>query len=180
MQSTHLLNAPDKLEENPIALPKKTASALATRLDVLVSSLFVQFHLVQKHHWLVEGPQWHDLHLYLEESYKQIHEDLDAIAERLTVLGGIPTSGPAAQQEKAVTQVEAEGYFRIRDGLELELTNEQALIRYTRETIEEADKMGDYGTNHLLKGMLFKMEDRAHHLDHYISNDSLEDGRKQG
>ncbi|MDP0500580.1 MAG: ferritin-like domain-containing protein [Verrucomicrobiota bacterium JB022] len=179
MQSPILLNAPDKVEENPIALPKKAAGALAARLDVLVSSLFVQFHVAQKHHWLVEGPQWHDLHLYLEEAYKQMHKDLDAVAERMTVLGGIPTSSPAGQQEKAVTQVEAEGYFRIRDGLELELSNEQALIRYTRETIEEALKLSDYGTEHLLKSVLFNMEDRAHHLDHYISSDSLEDGRKE-
>lgn len=166
-------NGQRAVEENPIGLPKAKTDQIIQVLDVHVSSLFVLFHQYQKHHWLVEGPHFRDLHLYLEESYQQIHQDLDALAERITMLGGIPTSAPSAMADLAYITHEKEGQFSVRQMLRNDLVGEQAVIHHLRKTISMTLKMGDYGTERLLKKLLYHAEDRAHHLDHYLQEATL-------
>ena len=47
---------------NPIGLEVETASAVATDLRRHQASLSVLFHQYQKHHWMVEGHVFRDLH----------------------------------------------------------------------------------------------------------------------
>lgn len=163
----------DEIEDNPINLPKSAATKIVPELDRHLASFFVLFHQYQKHHWLVEGPQFRDIHLFLEEGYTEIHEQLDAIAERITAIGGVPTSSPIAQAKLAYIEHEPEGIFRIRDMLERDRTQEGSLALQLRDTIRLCTQNDDFGTETLLKGILLKVEDRAHHLDHFLGEDSL-------
>lgn len=164
------------IEDNPIGLPKEVAQELIPQLDQHQASLFVLFHQYQKHHWLVEGPQFRDLHLFLGEAYDEVHKQVDKIAERMTALGGTPTSSPAGFAKKAYLEHEPEGTFRIRDMLMRDRAHEGRIAQKLRETIERARDLGDPGTEHLLKEILLEVEDRAHHLDHFLGGDSLELG----
>lgn len=162
-------------EENPVGLSQKVAEQIGHQLDRHQASLFVLFHQYQKHHWLVEGPHWHDLHLYLEQSYNQIHADLDVLAERLTALGGIPSSGPSALLKAAYIEHEPEGFYPIRQSLQNSLAAEKLIAQALRASISEVQKHGDFTTEQLLKATLVNVEDRAHHLDHYLAGDNLDD-----
>lgn len=164
---------PDEIERNPINLPAEAARRIVPELDGHLASFFVLFHQYQKHHWLVEGPQFRDLHKFFEEHYNQVHGQLDAIAERITAIGGVPTSGPAQQARLAYIEHEPEGIFRIRDMLERDRSAEGTIAERLRETIRVCTKEGDFGTETLLKGILLEVEDRAHHLDHFLGMDSL-------
>jgi len=162
-----------EIEENPINISRETAKKIIPQLDEHLASFFVLFHQYQKHHWLVEGPQFRDLHLFLEEGYNEIHEQLDDIAERITAIGGVPTSAPTSQADLAYIEHEPEGIFRIRDMLERDRTAEGTIASRLRTTIKLCTSEGDFGTETLLKGILLKIEDRAHHLDHFLGEDSL-------
>ncbi len=162
-----------ELEANPIGLDKEVVSSIVGQLDEHVASLFTLFHQYQKHHWLVEGPQFHDIHVFLEQSYNEVHQQVDAIAERLTALGAIPTSAPAQQAELSYIEHEPEGVFRLRNMLERDREAEGTIARKLRTTISQCTKLGDFGTETLLKQVLLKVEERAHHLDHYLGEDSL-------
>jgi DNA-binding ferritin-like protein len=167
-----------QVEENPIGLSEDQTRKVAASLDVHVSSMFVLFHQYQKHHWLVRGPQFRDLHLYLEESYENVHKELDALAERMTTLGGIPTSDPVAQSKKAYLSHEEEGEFPVRDMLKADREAELKVIQELRASIKQAVELDDYGTETMLKNVLLSAEDRAHHLDHYLERDELYTPRK--
>jgi len=162
-----------ELEPNPIGLSKDVAAAITPQLDETIASLFTLFHQYQKHHWLVEGPQFRDIHVFLEEAYTEVHQQVDAVAERMTALGGIPTSSPSRQAEVSYIEHEPEGAFRLRDMLERDRHAEGTIAQRLRTTIEDCTRHADYGTETLLKGILLKVEDRAHHLDHYLGDDSL-------
>jgi starvation-inducible DNA-binding protein len=164
----------DTVDNNPIGIARESAERLVRALDPHVASLFVLFHQYQKHHWLVEGPQYHDLHLFLQGAYEAVHKQADRIAERITALGGIPTSGPAEQAKLAYVEHEPEGAFRIRAALELDLGHEAGIARRLRDSVRLAQQEGDFGTEHLLKDVLLETEDRAHHIEHYLGDDSLE------
>lgn len=165
-----------RIEDNPIGLDEKVVQQLLPKLDEIQSTMWVLFHQYQKHHWLVEGPQFRDLHHFLEENYEEVHKYIDRIAERMTALGGIPTSSPVNQAKLSHVEHEPEGTFRVREMLEHDLAAEGTLIIAIRNAIERALELGDYGTKRELEKALTRAEDRAHHLDHYLGEDSLEIG----
>lgn len=163
------------VEDNPIGLPKDYVKKILPHLDAQIASLFVLFHQYQKHHWLVEGPQFMDLHKFLQGNYEQVHKQIDMLAERMTALGGIPTCHPVEQAKIAYFEHEPEGTFRVRHMLEHDLEAEGILARKLREAIRVAAEQ-DPGTEQLLKSILHDLEDRAHHLHHFLGEDSLELG----
>jgi DNA-binding ferritin-like protein len=164
------------MEDNPIGLSKEVTSKIIPELDRHQASLFLLFHQYQKHHWLVEGPQFRDLHLFLQEAYEAVHKQVDAIAERITALGGIPTSHPAELLKVGYIEHEPEGTFRVRAMLKADRSHEGQIAQKMRGTIRQASESGDPGTEHLLKEILLEVENRAHHLDHFLGADSLELG----
>jgi DNA-binding ferritin-like protein len=168
---------PGSLEANPIGLERTATSKMVKELDAHLASLFVHYHQYLKHHWLVEGPQYRDIHLFLNDAYEEVEKQGDHVAERITALGGIPTCDPVAQAKLSDLAHEAEGTFQIRPSLELDREYEGETAKRLRTSIRLAQKLGDFGTEHLLKGILLDVEDRAHHLDHFLGRDSLEIGR---
>lgn len=168
---------PGTLEGNPIGLERSATSKVIKELDAHLGSLMILYHQYLKHHWLVEGPQFRDLHLFLKEHYEEAEQQADKVAERITALGGIPTCDPVAQSKLAYVTHEPEGAFRIRPSLELDRAHEGDVAKRLRTSIRLAQKVGDFGTEHLLKEILLDVEDRAHHLDHFLGQDSLEIGR---
>jgi len=161
---------------NPVGLEKEVATHMAKELDRHLASFMMLYHQYHKHHWLVEGPQFRDLHLFFEENYNEIHKAFDKIAERLTVLGYAPTSNPANFAQLSYIEFEPKGVFRIRESLERDMNAERQIAIELRKTIKEAFEMGDYATKNLLEKQLYKTEDRAHHIEHFLGEDSLSIG----
>jgi DNA-binding ferritin-like protein len=164
------------IEDNPVGISQEAAEDLIPKLDEIQCTLWTLYHQYHKHHWLVEGPQFRDLHLFFEEHYEEVHKYVDRVAERITALGGIPTSSPAAQSELSHVEHEPEGTYRLRAMLEHDLAAERTLAGIVRTTIDVALEHGDHGTKRTLEKVLTKVEDRAHHIDHLLGDDSLELG----
>ncbi len=164
------------IEDNPVGLSEEATEELIPKLDEIQCTLWTLYHQYHKHHWLVEGPQFRDLHLFFEENYEEVHKYVDSIAERITALGGIPTSSPAQQAELSHVEHEPEGTYRLRAMLEHDREAERTLSVLVRETIDVALEHGDHGTKRELEKVLTKAEDRAHHIDHILGEDTLELG----
>ncbi|HEV7348421.1 ferritin-like domain-containing protein [Telluribacter sp.] len=160
-------------EGNPIGLTKETATQMAKELDRHLASFITLYQQYHKHHWLVEGPQFRDLHLFFEANYTQVHEHYDKIAERLTVMGIAPTCHPEKVYKLSYVEHEPEGVFRIRDSLKNDMAAESKIAIELRKSIGKAMEMGDYGTKNLLEGILYLTEDRAHHIEHFLGEDTI-------
>jgi starvation-inducible DNA-binding protein len=160
-------------EGNPIGLPKGTATTMAKELDKHLASFITLYQQYHKHHWLVEGPQFRDLHHFFEENYNQVHQQYDAIAERLTVMGIAPTCHPQNVYKLSYIEHEPEGVFRIRESLKNDMEAEKKIAIELRKTIKKAFELDDFGTKTLLEGILYKTEDRAHHIEHFLGEDTI-------
>ncbi len=170
------LREKSEYEGNPVGLSDKTAKAIAQELDRHLASFITLYNQYHKHHWMVEGPQFRDLHLFFEEHYTEIHEQYDAIAERLTVMGYCPTCHPKKQMELAYIQHEEEGVFRIREMLAKDMEDEKTIAVELRKGIKLALQHEDFATKALLEGILLKTEDRCHHIEHFLGDDGLSIG----
>jgi DNA-binding ferritin-like protein len=127
-------------------------------LDRHVASRFVLFHQLRKHHWLVEGPQFGDLHAFLGEAYEQVHVHVDDSAERINALGGFPASNPVEQARLAYIEHEPEGAFQVLSMLARDLKHLGTIAQQMHKTIRLVQEMVDPGTEHLLKTVLLSQD----------------------
>lgn len=164
---------------NSIRLKEDVTQAVCKALDTHVSAMIALFHQYYKHHWLAKGPQFRDLHLFFEEKYRQVQEDFDRIAERITVLGGVPTSSMRGQEQQSFIVSEEEGDHPIRQMVDKDLQDEGLLAERLRDSIQLCAEGRDFGTEYMLREVLVHCETRAHLLDHYLAGDSLESGSKK-
>ena len=167
------LRKKSEYEGNPVGLSDKACKEIAADLDKHLAALWIMYAQYHKHHWLVEGPQFRDIHLFLQEHYEEVNLQLDAVAERITLLGYTPTTRLENYVKKSYIQQEDEDVFHIRDAFEHDMKNERKIAVEFRKSIKLCLKHDDFGTKNMLEGFLFKIEDRAHHLEHFLGEDSM-------
>lgn len=161
------------VRDNPFGLPHEVASQVVDALNQDLASMFTLYHQYHKHHWIVEGAQFFELHLLLEAHYTQLHDQFDQVAERIVALGGVPVTGPADIEKAAYIKHEAEGMFDLREMLDHDVEAEGQIAARMREHIELTNKLGDYGTNDLLKAILEQGEKRAAFIEKHLARESL-------
>ncbi|MGD1951151.1 MAG: Dps family protein [Leptolyngbyaceae cyanobacterium] len=174
MVSTSTLVTPfGDVTENAIALETSITAPICEGLNILLASFQAMYIQYQKHHFVVEGAEFYQLHNYFEESYDQVKGHVHDVGERLDGLGGVPVASFSKLAELCCFTPESDGIYRCRQMVENDLTGEQAIIAVLRRQTAQAESLGDRATRYLYETILLKTEERAYHLDHFLANDTL-------
>jgi DNA-binding ferritin-like protein len=149
------------------------AAQLVDALNTDLAATYVLYHQLKKHHWVVEGAEFRDLHLFLGEAAEEAEEFADELAERAQALGGVPLSGGKTYEERAPIEPEGEDVYDIRTSLANDMELYGEIIETLREHVQLAENLGDPATAHLLRENLIEVEEAAHHIEHYLEDDTL-------
>lgn len=76
--------------KSPIGLDTVQSQALAAELNKLLASYQILYMNVRGFHWNIRGNQFFELHLKFEEIYNDLLLKVDALAERILTLDGVP------------------------------------------------------------------------------------------
>ncbi len=138
--------------EPDIGLEK--SSKVINFLNGTLADLYVLTTKTKKYHWNLTGPRFHTLHVLFQEHYEAMDENIDEVAERITILGGLAI-GTLDEFQKA-TQLEEnpEEVPEEDDILEELLVDHESIIKTMRKNIKIAEENDDEGTADLLVGML--------------------------
>jgi len=98
------------------------------------------------------------------------------VGERLHGLGGIPALTFGKMAALCCFEQESDDVFRCRLMIEHDLHAEQSIIEMIRRQAGQAESLGDRATRHLYEKILLKTEERAYHLEHFLTHDSLKLG----
>ncbi|MFO7925135.1 MAG: DNA starvation/stationary phase protection protein DpsA [Halobacteriota archaeon] len=161
------------VEETALKIDPDKAEQLVDALNTDLAATYVLYHQIKKHHWNVEGAEFLDVHEYLGDVAEDLEEDADAIAERAQAIGGVPLSGGATFEEHAPIEPEGEEVYGVRTSLENDVEAFGVIIESLRDHIGLANQLGDYTTEELLRDTLEVVEEHAHHLEHYLEDDTL-------
>ncbi|MFC6962115.1 DNA starvation/stationary phase protection protein DpsA [Halocatena marina] len=161
------------VEENALRIDTDRAEQIIDALNTDLANSYVLYHQLKKHHWNVEGAEFLELHRFLEEAYETVEEGADEIAERAQALGGVPVAGPSAQEERATVTFEGEDVYDVRLSLRNDLEIYGDIIESLRDHIELSDNLGDFATSEMLREILVEVEEDAHHIEHYLEDDTL-------
>lgn len=173
VSSSALVTSFGEVTENAIALERTITTPICEGLNILLASFQAMYIQYQKHHFVVEGAEFYQLHNYFEDSYDQVKGHTHDIGERLDGLGGVPVASFSKLAELCCFEPESDGIYPCRYMVEHDLAGEQAIIAVLRRQAAQAESLGDRATRYLYETILLKTEERAYHLNHFLANDTL-------
>ena len=134
----------------PLELEEPVRLEITEQLNQLLADTMTLRDLYKKSHWQVAGPTFYQLHLLYDKHFDEQVELVDAIAERIQLLGGISIA--MAPDVAETTQIERPPRDREEVPVQLSrlLDAHQVIIRETRKMARRASELGDDGTNDLL------------------------------
>ena len=140
----------------PIGLNEATRQGSVTMLNQLLADTITLRDMYKKHHWQVVGPTFYQLHLLFDKHYEEQAVLVDAIAERIQILGGVAvamahdvaelSSIPRVPRDREEAPVQVS---RLLDG-------HQRLLKNCHDYAGKADDSGDDGTNDLIVSQLIR------------------------
>jgi starvation-inducible DNA-binding protein len=134
----------------PIALSEEARSESCTLLNRMLADSTILYALYKKHHWLVAGPTFYQLHLLFDKHAGEQLELIDLLAERVQTLGGIAVGDPRHAAELTRIDRAPNGAEDVPAMITRLLRAHQIVIEATREAIDRTEESKDWGSNDLL------------------------------
>jgi starvation-inducible DNA-binding protein len=136
----------------PIALEADARIESCRLLNEILADSQVLYAMYKKHHWLVAGPTFYQLHLLFDKHAEEQLELVDLIAERVQVLGGIAVGDPRHAAELTSIERAPDGAEEVTGMLDRLLDAHESVIERVRAAIKVTEESEDWGTNDLLMG----------------------------
>ena len=136
----------------PIALSAEARAESAQVLNEILADSAILYSLYKKHHWLVAGPTFYQLHLLFDKHAEEQLELVDLLAERVQSLGGIAVGDPRHAAELTTIARPPDGAEPVPVMIDRLLDAHQTIIEKVRAGIKATEENEDYGTNDLLMG----------------------------
>jgi starvation-inducible DNA-binding protein len=134
----------------PIALGATARQVNTQLLNVILADTTILYALYKKHHWLVAGPTFYQLHLLFDKHAAEQAELIDLLAERVQTLGGIAVGDPRHAAELTTIERPPNGAESVSDMISRTLRAHELIIEGVRRGIETTEKNEDWGSNDIL------------------------------
>ncbi len=134
----------------PLGLEEPVRLEMTEQLNQLLADTMTLRDLYKKSHWQVAGPTFYQLHLLFDKHYNEQVELVDAIAERVQLLGGVSIAMAPDVAETTRIARPPRGREEVLVQLSRLLDAHQVIILETRKLARLAIELGDDGSNDLL------------------------------
>ena len=149
-QQAHEIQPFGHIVRMPIALSETACREAVDNLNQLLADTTTLRDLYKKHHWQVAGPTFYQLHLLFDKHYEQQVELVDAIAERIQLLGGVSVAMAHDIAETTLVPRPPKGREEVPVQISRLLHAHEIVLEEARAMARRAAAAGDEGTNDLL------------------------------
>src|SRR5476651_1561518 len=146
------LNLPLDLEE-PVRLES------TENLNQLLADTSTLRDLYKKSHWQVAGPTFYQLHLLFDKHFEEQVELVDAIAERIQLLGGVSLAMAPDIAETTLIPRPPRGREEPPVQISRLLHAHEIVLEESRAMARIASEHGDEGTNDLLVSIVIRQNE---------------------
>jgi len=155
----------------PLELEEAVRLEMTAQLNQLLADTMTLRDLYKKSHWQVAGPTFYQLHLLFDKHYDEQVDLVDALAERIQLLGGVTIAMAADVAETTQIERPPRGREEVAVQLSRLLEAHQVVIRETRQLARRASTLGDDGTNDLVVSQVL----RTNELEAWFLSEHLVD-----
>jgi starvation-inducible DNA-binding protein len=134
----------------PIALSETVCRDSVEHLNQLLADTVTLRDLYKKHHWQAFGPTFYQLHVLFDKHAGEQHTFVDAIAERVQMLGGVSLAMAADIAETTVIPRPPTGREDVPVQIGRLLHAHEIILKQARTMARRASELGDDGTNDLI------------------------------
>jgi len=134
----------------PIALSAEAREESSQLLNEILADTMIIYAMYKKHHWLVAGPTFYQLHLLFDKHAAEQLELVDLIAERVQTLGGIAVGDPRHAAELTTIDRPPNGAEDVAPMIHRLLDAHEIILEKTRDAIDKTEKNEDWGSNDML------------------------------
>jgi len=149
-QQGHEIQPFNHLVKMPIALAHAACAESVENLNQLLADTITLRDLYKKHHWQLAGPTFYQLHLLFDKHYDEQNDLVDAIAERIHVLGGVSIAMAPDVAEMTLIPRPPKGREEVPVQLSRLLHAHEIVLKEARTMARLAANSGDDGTNDLI------------------------------
>jgi DNA-binding ferritin-like protein (oxidative damage protectant) len=149
-QQAHEIQPFGHLVRMPIALSENACKESVEHLNQLLADTMTLRDLYKKHHWQVAGPTFYQLHLLFDKHFEQQSELVDAIAERIQMLGGVSLAMAPDVAETTLIPRPPKGREEVPVQISRLLHAHEIVLKEARTMAKLASERGDDGTNDLI------------------------------
>ncbi|WP_219507872.1 Dps family protein [Nonomuraea ceibae] len=150
LQKGHELQPFGTVKQLPIGLSYDARMYGCQRLNRLLADTQMLYGLYKKHHWLLRGATFYQLHLLLDKHAVEQLAIVDALAERVQSLGGVAVGD--ARHAAEITQVPRppDGVEEVPAMLSRLLQAHETILIDARDAATRLAALGDDGSNDLI------------------------------
>jgi starvation-inducible DNA-binding protein len=134
----------------PLALSENVCKESVENLNQLLADTMTLRDLYKKHHWQLAGPTFYQLHLLFDKHYSEQNELVDAIAERIHVLGGVSVAMAPDVAEMTLIPRPPKGREEVPVQISRLLHAHEIVLKEARTMARLAANSGDDGSNDLI------------------------------
>jgi starvation-inducible DNA-binding protein len=134
----------------PLALSENVCKESVENLNQLLADTMTLRDLYKKHHWQLAGPTFYQLHLLFDKHYSEQNELVDAIAERVQVLGGVSVAMAPDVADKTLIPRPPKGREEVPVQISRLLHAHEIVLKEARTMARLAANSGDDGSNDLI------------------------------
>lgn len=134
----------------PLALSHDARLYSTQRLNRILADTQLLYALYKKHHWLMRGPTFYQLHLLLDKHASEQLAVVDKLAERVQTLGGVAVGDPRHVAEITTVPRPPDGVEEVPAMLSRLLEAHELILADSHDAAARTADNGDDGTNDLL------------------------------
>jgi starvation-inducible DNA-binding protein len=170
-QQGHEIQKFGALRSLPIALDTAARSASCELLNQILADSHILYSLYKKHHWMMSGNTFYQLHLLLDKHADEQLRLIDSLGERVQTLGGVAIADPRHVAELTKIPRPPNGVEEVPVMLSRLLEAHELILYEVRDGIVTTENCRDGGSNDLLMSDVL----RTHELQVYFLAEHLVD-----
>ena len=134
----------------PLALAAEARMESCQLLNHILADSMILYSLYKKHHWLMRGHTFYQLHLLLDKHAGEQLELIDLLAERVQTMGGVAVADPRHAAEITTVPRPPNGAEEVPAMLSRLLEAHELILIDAHDAARRTADQGDDGTNDLI------------------------------
>jgi len=144
------------VKQFPLGLSYDARMYSCQRLNKVLADTQILYGLYKKHHWLLRGATFYQLHLLLDKHAGEQLELVDTVAERVQTLGGVAVGDPRHVAEITSIPRPPDGVEEVPAMLSRLLQAHETILTQAHDAAARTAELGDDGTNDLLVSQVIR------------------------
>ncbi|MEV6181686.1 DNA starvation/stationary phase protection protein [Streptomyces sp. NPDC052015] len=144
------------VKQFPLGLSYEARMYSCQRLNKVLADTQILYGLYKKHHWLMRGATFYQLHLVLDKHASEQLELIDALAERVQTLGGVAVGDSRHVAEITSIPRPPDGVEEVPAMLSRLLEAHETILTEAHDAAARIGELGDDGTNDLLVSQVIR------------------------